>query len=222
MALLKFQHAKPEKPVNAPYKHTPIIYGAKQQYEVEDTSPRLSDKAITRVQNIVGTLLYYARAVDSTLAAALSTISSQQANGTQETDAACHQLLDYVVTHPNAVLQYLASDMILAVHSDASYLSEAKARSRSGGHFYLTNKNDEKFQNGAVLTLSSIIKHIMASASEAELAAMFYNTCEAIPLRVTLEEMGHPQPATNVTVDNSTAHGLTQCTMVAKNRRQWT
>jgi hypothetical protein len=104
-ALLKFQHAKPDKPVNAPYKHTPIIYGAKQQYAVEDTSPRLSDKAITRVQNIVGTLLYYVRAVDSTLAAALSTISSQQANGTQETDAACHQLLDYVATHPNAVLR---------------------------------------------------------------------------------------------------------------------
>jgi hypothetical protein len=215
-AFLKFQHTKPTKSVDAPYKHTSILYGAKQRYAVEDTSPKLSDKEVTRVQNIVGTLLYYARAVDSTLASALSTISSQQANGTQETKTACHQLLDYVATHPNAVLCYLASDIILAVHSDASYLSEAKARSRSGGHFYLTNKDDEKFQNGAVLTLSSIIKHIMASASEAELAAMFYNTREAIPLRVTLEEMGHPQPATNVTVDNSTAPSLTQGTMVAK------
>ena len=56
----------------------------------------------------------------------------------------------------------------------------------------------------------------MASTSEAELAAMFYSTREAIHLRVTLEEMGHPQPATNMTVDNSTAHGLTQGTMVVK------
>ena len=86
--------------------------------------------------------------------------------------------------------------MILAVHSDASYLSEAKSHSRSGGHFYLTNVDDEEFRNGAVLTLSSIIKHIMASASEAELAAMFYNSREEIPLRGTLEKMGHPQPAT--------------------------
>ena len=164
----------------------------------------------------MGTLLYYARAVDSTMAAALSTIASQQENGTEATLAACNQLLDYVGTHPDAVLKYMASDMIMAVHSDASYLSESKARSRSGGHFYLTNVDDEEFQNGAVLTLSSIIKHIMASASEAELAAMFYNSREAIPLRVTLEEMGHPQPATRITVDNQTACGLTKCTMVPK------
>ena len=106
--------------------------------------------------------------------------------------------------------------MILAVHSDASYFSAAKSQSRSGGHFYLINVDDGEFRNGAVLTLSSIIKHIMASASEAELAAMFYNSREAIPLRVTLEEMGHPQPATQITVDNQTAHGLTKGTMVPK------
>ena len=164
----------------------------------------------------MGTLLYYSRAVDSTLATALSTIASQQANGTEETMKACHQLLDYVASHPNAVLRYLASDMILAVHSDASYLSEPKARSRAGGHFYLTNANDEDFNNGAVLTLSTIIKHVMASASEAELAAMFYNSREAIPLRITVEEMGHRQPPTPVTIDNSTAHGLTEGSMIPK------
>ena len=183
---------------------------------IDDTTPKLSADEIKRVQNIVGTLLYYARAVDCTLAAALSTISSQQANGTEATKKACHQLLDYVATHPDATVCYMASDMILAVHSDASYLSEAKSRSRSGGHFYLTNKNDEVFNNGAVLTLSSIIKHVLASASEAELAAMFYNSQEAIPLRITLEEMGHAQPQTPITVDNSTAHGLTQGVMVPK------
>jgi hypothetical protein len=59
-ALLKFQHTKPTKPVEAPYKHTPIIYGAKQQYAEEDTSPKLNEKEVTRVQNIVGNLLYYA------------------------------------------------------------------------------------------------------------------------------------------------------------------
>ena len=106
--------------------------------------------------------------------------------------------------------------MILAVHSDASYLSEAKARSRAGGHFYLTKQNDEEFNNGAVLTISTIMKHVLASASEAELAAMFYNSREAIPLRVVLEEMGHHQSQTPITVDNSTAHGLTQGTMAPK------
>ena len=81
-ALLKFSHAVPSKPQDQPYKHTPIVYGAKQQFATEDTSPKLDKQQIKTVQNIVGTLLYYARAVDSTMAAALSTIASQQANGT--------------------------------------------------------------------------------------------------------------------------------------------
>ena len=213
--LTKFQHTPPSTPVDAPYQHAPIVYGAKVQPMIEDTTPNLNPTEIKCVQNLVGTLLYYARAVDCTLAAALSTISSQQANGTEATKNAYNQLLNYVATHPNATVRYIASDMVLAVHSDASYFSEAKARSHSGGHFYLTNKGDEAFRNGAVLTLSSIIKHVLASAS-AELAAMFYNSREAIPLRITLEEMGHPQPQTPVTVDNSTAHGLTQGTMIPK------
>ena len=215
-ALTKFQHEPPTKPVDAPYKHVPIIYGAKTQHVVEDTSPKLPPKEITRIQNIVGTLLYYARAVDCTLSTAFSTIPSQQANATVKTKEACEKLLDYMATHTNATVRFTASDMILAVHSDASYLSEAKARSRAGGHFYLTKQNDEDFNNGAVLTISTIMKHVLASASEAELAAMFYNSREAIPLRVVLEEMGHHQSQTPITVDNSTAHGLTQGTMVPK------
>ena len=71
---------------------------------------------------------------------------------------------------------------------------------------YLTNQNDEIFNNGAILTLSSIIKHVMSSASEAELAALYYGCKQAAPIRVTLEEMGHPQPApTPVTTNNITA-----------------
>ena len=53
--------------------------------------------------------------------------------------------------------------------------------------------NDESFDNGTILTLSKIIKHVMTSASEAETAALFYNCKAATPLRVTAEEMGHPQ-----------------------------
>eukprot|EP00957_Ditylum_brightwellii_P199663 15220773-Ditylum_brightwellii.AAC.1 len=76
---------------------------------------------IKRVQDIVGTLLYYLQAVNPTLHAALSTIAPQQINATKKTEEACHQLLDYVATHPNAAVWFLASNMILTVHSDASY-----------------------------------------------------------------------------------------------------
>ena len=56
----------------------------------------------------------------------------------------------------------------------------------------------------------------MSSASESELAALFYNYKAAVPLHVTLEEMGHRQTKTPVTSDNSTAHGLIQSTMIPK------
>ena len=88
------------------------------------------------------------------------------------------------------------------------------ARSRAAGVYDTANNDDDDPHNGTVLVLSTIIKHVMASASEAELAALFYNCREAIPLRITLEEMGHKQPPTKVTTDNSTAHGLTRGTMV--------
>ena len=48
----------------------------------------------------------------------------------------------------------------------------------------------------------------MASAAEAELGDLFLNCQEAVPIRITLEEMGHTQPPTPVQVDNSTALGI--------------
>ena len=98
--------------------------------------------------------------------------------------------------------------MLLALHSDASYLSEPEAKSRAAGHFFLGKLNNEKFDNGAIMTLSKIIKHVMLSASEVETAALFYNCKAAAPLRVMLEEMGHPQPKTPMQTDNSTAMGV--------------
>ena len=44
----------------------------------------------------------------------------------------------------------------------------------------------------------------MATAAEDKLGALFLNFQEAVPIRITLEEMGHPQPPTPVQVDNST------------------
>ena len=65
--------------------------------------------------------------------------------------------------------------------------------------------------------LSSIIKHVMSSASEAEMAALYYGCKVAAPLRTTLEELGHYQPKpTPVTTDNITALGLTMGTMTPK------
>ena len=198
----------PKCPVNAPSKFKPIQYGAKFQITDVDTSPQLAKERIRYIQDVVGTLLYYARAVNPTLLATLSQIASRKSTATEEVATMIKQLLDYVATHSNARIRYVASDMIINLHSGASYLSEPKAKSRARGHFWIGNKGDEDFNNGAIVKLSSVNKHVMSSASESELKALFYNCKAAVPLRVTLEEMGHRQPKTPVTTDNSTAHGL--------------
>ena len=66
--------------------------------------------------------------------------------------------LDYAASHPDTIITHRASDMVLAAHSDASYLSESKARSRAGGHFFMSNDDAIPSNNGAILTVSQIIK----------------------------------------------------------------
>jgi hypothetical protein len=68
---------------------------------------------------------------------ALLELASQQAAPTENWMERVNQLLDYMWTHPDAIIQYRASDMILNVHSDASYLSAPKSCSRAGGYFFL-------------------------------------------------------------------------------------
>jgi hypothetical protein len=86
--------------------------------------------------------------------------------------------------------------MILHIHSDASYLSEREAKSRAGGVFYMGNsaETSNKLTNGAILIISTVLKHIMSLAAEAEKEAVFINAKEGAVLRTTLEEVGHPQP----------------------------
>jgi hypothetical protein len=216
-ALFKFQHLAPNLHQHQQYKHSPIQYGSQVQRVDINTSCPLSPDAIKHVQDIIGTLLYYGRAVDPMLLTDLSSIATCQANGTTALAESCQQLLDYFATHPNAGIHYKACAMILAVHTKASYLSEQNGTSRASAHFYLTNHEDKEFNNGAILTLSSIIKHIMSSAFKAKLAALYYGCKLAVPICTTLKEMGHPQlKYTMITTNNITAQGLTMGTMTPK------
>ena len=119
------------------------------------------------------------------------------------------QFLDYVATQEEAVLTFNASNMILEVHSDTSYLSEPKAQSRAGGNFFLTNDTNIPPNNGAVLNIAHIIRHVMSSATESELAAIYIIACKAIYIHIILEEMGHKQPPTPVQTNNAMAEAVT-------------
>jgi hypothetical protein len=221
-ALARFDHPKPKKPQDNPFKYIPPEYGAKVQYAPdEDTSELLDEKGKKRIQEILGTLLYYARAVDPTILVTISHLSSQQAKPTVQTMAAVNHLLDYCATHPNAISRFHKSDMVLHVESDASYLSEPKAKSRYAGYHYLSI--DPKGTNvmypplnAPVLVSANIIKETVASAAEAELAGLFHNGQDALPLIHALNEIGHPQPPTPIQTDNSTAAGLANDTVKQK------
>ena len=171
---------------------------------------------------MVGSLLYYARAVDMTILHALSEIASQQAKPTKRTMARVKQLLDYMHTHPDAKIRFRASDMVLNVHSDASYLSAANARSRAGGYFFLGSSpkdGDPIKLNGNILITCSILKLVAASAAEAELGALFLNAQEAKVVRLILAELGHPQPPIPIHVDNTTAVGIVNNTIKRQRSR---
>ena len=97
------------------------------------------------------------------------------------------------------------------IHSNASYLSVKNARSRAGGCYFLGSVPKEGkpiFLNGAILVLCQVLKLVAASAAEAELGALFLNAKEAKVIRITLEELGHPQPKTPISIDNTTTVGI--------------
>jgi hypothetical protein len=208
-ALARFNHEAPKKPQHQPHEHNIPIFGATIQYaKQKDTTKHLPKEDKKFIQQILGTLLYYGRAVDSIILVALSTIASAQATPTKDTMQKTKFLLDYVATHPDAVLTFKASDMVLAVHSNALYLSKVKARSQVGGNFFCSNNLDDPPNNGLILNISQIIKAIMSSAAETELGALYINARGAIPLQHLLEEMRHKQPPTPIQANNSTALGV--------------
>ena len=130
--------------------------------------------------------------------------------------AKCHQLLDYVLTHPNTTIQYHASDMVLNVDSDAAYLVLPRARSRLAGHFFLSSPGSPSriaAPNGPVLTECKTIRHVVSSAADAETAALFHNAQSARPIRHILISLGHSQPPTPLKTDSATANAFIHQTM---------
>eukprot|EP00957_Ditylum_brightwellii_P147778 11253923-Ditylum_brightwellii.AAC.1 len=138
---------------------------------------------------------------------AIGTIAVAQSKGIEAMAKVVEHLLDYCASQPNATIRYTPSDMLLKVHSNASYLLVPEAQSRAGGYFFLGSATDDHM-NRPLLVVSTILCNVMALAAEPELGTLFVNAKEAAALQVTLEELGHLQPATPIQMDNSTAYGI--------------
>jgi hypothetical protein len=167
--LLKFKHPCPLKPRLSPYTCLPISYGAKTQFSPEgDISALLDDAHKHRIQEIIGSLLYYARAVDNKRLVTLSTIAAKQSKATVATKQAVHLLLNYVATYPNDSIVYQASDMILCAHANAGFLNESQSCSCARAYIFLLENIRTRVSTGLYSSLpksSSLSWHLLLNPS---------------------------------------------------------
>jgi hypothetical protein len=171
-ALLQFNNVVPSKHQDSPYPHTPTRFGSKILYAEYDQSPPVDPVEQKHLQRANGKFLYYARGVDGTMLTPLSALASQQSKPTTNIMKNMKQFIDYAALQEPAVLTYRASYMILAVHSNSGYLNESEARSRAGGHHFLSENVLFPPNNGAITNIAEIIKGVMSSAAKAEMGAL--------------------------------------------------
>ena len=215
--LHRLQHILKGGKEYSPHTCAPIHYGQKIQYAYPlDTAEYLSDKETNIVQQVCDIFLYYAISIGNNILPALTNISSEKPKATTNTEKQVANLLNYFASNSQAEIQYRAIGLQLAIHSDASYLSVTKSRSRDSGVHFLSigppdPDNTEDFMpttNGILLVVCKIMHNIMASEAEAEYGTIFVNTQTAVPILTTLSEMRWKHGPTTTQVENSTAVGI--------------
>ena len=216
-------HPPPSKPQYASHQSYKPTYGQKTQLTRDpDTSPLLGKKDTTFIQSGVGSHLYYGRAIEHPMLVALNEIGHSQSKPTENTMKTLRQLLDYAATRPDAKIRFYASDMILLTDSNAAYLVLPNAKSRAAGYYYLSKLGINPPLNGPIWIECRTLPLVASSAAEVEIGALFINTQRIIPIRLMLEEIGHPQPGpTPLKTDNSTAIGFCHKTIKHKKSKAW-
>jgi hypothetical protein len=146
--LVRFGYVLLTKLQMQPHPHTIPTYGATVQYaKAIDAPPMATKNKETYIRQVISVLLYYGQAVNSTNLVGLSSLAAAQAKPTKQTLSLVKWLLDYTATNPDAILTYKKCKTVLAVHSNASYLSKPSARSRVGGHFFCSADVDDPPNN---------------------------------------------------------------------------
>ena len=113
------------------------------------------------------------------------------------------------------------------VDSDAAYLVKPGAKSRTDGFYYLSSHLDKLSYittpplNGAIHVICKTIPHAMTSAAELEMARLFMNTQEIIPIRHGLMALAHPQPPTPLKTENSTSSSFIDNSIKQRKSKTW-
>ena len=107
--------------------------------------------------------------------------------------------------------------MVLVAHINLSYLSEPTARSRTGGHFFMSTDKTIPMNDGTVITISQFFnKVVMLPAAETKPRALFINYKQAILVCHTLKIMELKQPPTSVQTNNTKALGVINNSIISK------
>ena len=98
-AVEKFQHGikSPIKVVDTPHPYKATKKHGLPMTQQNDNAAKLTPQAIKHLQQIVGTFLFYPRAVDPTILTALSIIATEQTQGTQMTKEKAEHFLTYML-----------------------------------------------------------------------------------------------------------------------------
>lgn len=221
-ALQRFGIATPDRKVHSPGGWERPQYGAASQLSpAGDTSPLLPPAEQTRIQQIIGVFLYYARVLDLTLLCRVTQLASMQATATEYVRDQVHHFLQHCASYPSVSITFFACDMRLYWTSDAAYLSERFGGSRFAGIGMLgdtprpgaKSSDGPAFTNGVLRAVSVRSDVQLSSAAESELGGLFCNGKHAVEMRTILESLGYPQPPTWLETDNTTACNLANGTV---------
>ena len=134
-ALKRFNHKRLKKMQHQPYPHVPPYCGKKSNMLPLPTQGQSWASSNKNLSKVTGTFLYYARAVNGTMLTTLSALTTEQAKPAATMMQKNKQSPNYAASNSNVMLTYNASNMVLAVHHNASHLDEKQAQSRAGRHF---------------------------------------------------------------------------------------
>ena len=111
---------------------------------------------------------------------ALNDLASQVMTETMKTEEAQACFLNYCATNPDASIISYASD--IQGNTNAAYLVASKARSRNAAYIFMGNK-DLNIINRPIMVIARILKTVVASAAEAEIASLYHAAQEIVPLQ---------------------------------------
>ena len=98
--LVKFNHDTPNKPQYSLYQAAPKVYSKEAHAPIPDDTKKVNNDKVTVIQQVIGSVLYFARAVDLTNLPGLGSIAIKQSQATEQTKKKVKHLLDHLDTMP--------------------------------------------------------------------------------------------------------------------------